>query len=190
MALIPKYHANNFNFFLFLLPHILFLSFSIHHVLFHRDQCWQINRSIEFLVSQAMDPSEKEPHFSEPEEAIASMATVVRTLSPPDVMSHDTTTTHVNGNAISSNTTQANGTATGPSTRKISSKYRHIAAVHSSGRTSYFSRGAEITPSFLGFRNLMVIVLSTCFLVFKSYNSSQYRLQNGLTKNLYSCNEP
>jgi len=39
-------------------------------------------------------------------------------------------------------------------------KYRHVAAVHSKPRTSCLSHDSESTPSFLGFRNLMVIVLS------------------------------
>jgi len=43
-----------------------------------------------------------------------------------------------------------------PRTKK---KYRHIAAVHSKPRTSCLSHDSEIAPSFLGFRNLMVIVL-------------------------------
>lgn len=38
-------------------------------------------------------------------------------------------------------------------------KYRHIAAVHSIPRTSCLSHESEASPSFLGFRNLMVIVL-------------------------------
>ncbi|KAI9675404.1 MAG: hypothetical protein M1817_001308 [Caeruleum heppii] len=37
--------------------------------------------------------------------------------------------------------------------------YRHVAAVHSKLRTSSLSRESEEVPSFLGFRNLMVIVL-------------------------------
>ncbi|KZF21592.1 putative diacylglycerol O-acyltransferase [Xylona heveae TC161] len=38
-------------------------------------------------------------------------------------------------------------------------KYRHFAAVHSKLKTSCLSADAEASPSFLGFRNLMVIVL-------------------------------
>lgn len=41
------------------------------------------------------------------------------------------------------------------------SKYRHIKAFHSQPKASCLSHDAEIAPSFLGFRNLMVIVLST-----------------------------
>jgi diacylglycerol O-acyltransferase-1 len=38
-------------------------------------------------------------------------------------------------------------------------KYRHVAAVHAKPRTSCLSHDSEASPSFLGFRNLMVIVL-------------------------------
>jgi diacylglycerol O-acyltransferase-1 len=40
-------------------------------------------------------------------------------------------------------------------------KYRHVFATHSSSRTSCLSQGSEATPSFVGFRNLMILVLST-----------------------------
>lgn len=39
------------------------------------------------------------------------------------------------------------------------SKYRHVAAYHSTVRASSLSPDSETTPSFVGFRNLMVIVL-------------------------------
>lgn len=38
-------------------------------------------------------------------------------------------------------------------------KYRHVAAVHSQSRPSCLSHDSHATPSFIGFRNLMVIVL-------------------------------
>ncbi|KAG8531465.1 uncharacterized protein KY384_003094 [Bacidia gigantensis] len=38
-------------------------------------------------------------------------------------------------------------------------KYLHVAAVHSQMRASALSRDAEATPDYLGFRNLMVLVL-------------------------------
>ena len=47
-------------------------------------------------------------------------------------------------------------------------KYRHVAAVHARSRTSLLSSGYEESMSFLGFRNLMVIVLS-------KFNSARYR---------------
>lgn len=42
----------------------------------------------------------------------------------------------------------------------LKKKYRHVAAAHSQPRTSCLSHDSETSPSFLGFRNLMVIVLS------------------------------
>lgn len=39
-------------------------------------------------------------------------------------------------------------------------KYKHVFAIHSSPKTSCLSHEAVEVPSFLGFRNLMVIVLS------------------------------
>jgi diacylglycerol O-acyltransferase 1 len=38
-------------------------------------------------------------------------------------------------------------------------KYRHVAAVHSKVRPSCLSHDSTAAPSFIGFRNLMVIVL-------------------------------
>ena len=38
-------------------------------------------------------------------------------------------------------------------------KYRHVAAVHSQSRPSCLSHDSDSAPSFIGFRNLMVIVL-------------------------------
>ena len=41
-----------------------------------------------------------------------------------------------------------------------SDKYKHIYATHATSRPSTLSHDAISTPSFIGFRNLMVIVLS------------------------------
>lgn len=114
-----------------------------------------------------MEPSDKEAHFSEREEAIASMATIARTLSPPDIASHDATSAQTNGHAVPSNPSHTNNATAGSNSRTASSKYRHITAIHSRAQTSCLSRDAEETPSFLGFRNLMVIVLSACFFMVK-----------------------
>ncbi|KAJ6172638.1 hypothetical protein N7470_001705 [Penicillium chermesinum] len=46
-----------------------------------------------------------------------------------------------------------------PSTKPKRSKYRHVAAYHSRNRHSSLSRDSTETASFLGFRNLMVLVL-------------------------------
>ncbi|KAK4106795.1 hypothetical protein N658DRAFT_503192 [Parathielavia hyrcaniae] len=62
----------------------------------------------------------------------------------------------------------ANGSADGPAhgsqdiaelRRAFRRKYRHVEAIHSSSKPSCLSHDATETPSFLGFRNLMVIVL-------------------------------
>lgn len=42
---------------------------------------------------------------------------------------------------------------------KKRSKYRHVAAYHSKSQHSSLSREADVLPNFLGFRNLMVLVL-------------------------------
>jgi diacylglycerol O-acyltransferase 1 len=47
------------------------------------------------------------------------------------------------------------------SKRGFRSKYRHVAAVHAKTTPSCLSHDALAAPSFLGFRNLMVIVLGT-----------------------------
>lgn len=52
-----------------------------------------------------------------------------------------------------------NGDAAVPPKRARRSKYRHIAAYHSELRHSSLSRDSAESPNFLGFRNLMVLVL-------------------------------
>lgn len=51
----------------------------------------------------------------------------------------------------------------GQTNSKTALKYRHVAAVHSKPRHSCLSHDSEHSPGFLGFRNLMVIVLSMAF---------------------------
>jgi len=71
------------------------------------------------------------------------------------MMAHNSKNDHepVNGNS--------NGSAAPKSSRVSppSAKYRHVAAIHSKIRSSCLSHDSEAAPSFLGFRNLMVIVL-------------------------------
>ncbi|CAK7269695.1 hypothetical protein SEPCBS57363_003731 [Sporothrix epigloea] len=43
--------------------------------------------------------------------------------------------------------------------RAFQRKYRHVAAIHAKTRPSCLSHDSAVSPSFLGFRNLMVIVL-------------------------------
>lgn len=61
------------------------------------------------------------------------------------------------------------------------SKYRHVKAFHSEPRASYLSHDSESTPSFLGFRNLMVLVLSMSSWPLRSEverNANSERLSN------------
>lgn len=72
-------------------------------------------------------------------------------------------TSNANGSRSTPNTSQQASEAHmkehAEKQKKISSKYRHVAAVHAEARTSCLSHDSEHSPSFLGFRNLMVIVL-------------------------------
>jgi diacylglycerol O-acyltransferase-1 len=70
-------------------------------------------------------------------------------------------TTH-RGNGVQqhgSDSKQTNGSAH-RRTRSKDSKYRHVFATHSETRTACLSHESENTPSFVGFRNLMILVLS------------------------------
>jgi diacylglycerol O-acyltransferase-1 len=53
-----------------------------------------------------------------------------------------------------------NGTTNDTTKRARDTKYRHVFATHSSSRTSCLSQDADKVPSFVGFRNLMILVLS------------------------------
>ena len=77
------------------------------------------------------------------------MATAAVTINETDQLEHLTTSTNSPLNGVAKAKRPIN-----------SAKYRHFAAVHSKPRTSCLSHDSEHSPSFLGFRNLMVIVLS------------------------------
>lgn len=64
-----------------------------------------------------------------------------------------------NGNTATTNPNGKTDEATLQLRKSFIKKYRHVAAVHSVTRPSTLSHDAPATPSFLGFRNLMVIVL-------------------------------
>ena len=64
---------------------------------------------------------------------------------------------NANANA-NSNSSNSNGDRDRERTRDT--KYRHVFATHSLTRTSCLSHDADKTPSFVGFRNLMILVLS------------------------------
>ncbi|KAJ5546929.1 hypothetical protein N7494_004514 [Penicillium frequentans] len=68
---------------------------------------------------------------------------------------HEHPSSSISTNGATSNKVEVQMQSSGP--RR--SKYRHIAAYHSQLRHSSLSRDSDVTPSFLGFRNLMVLVL-------------------------------
>ena len=67
-----------------------------------------------------------------------------------------------------------------------SAGYKHMFAVHSVPRTSTLSHDSVDTPSFIGFRNLMVLVLSTPFPRSFVCVCSSLRVQLGLRVNAMS----
>ena len=71
-------------------------------------------------------------------------------------------------NARSQRTDEPNKTSSSAATTGHA-KYRHVAAVHARSRTSCLSSDSEKRPSFLGFRNLMVIVLSKPSILYLIY---------------------
>jgi len=81
-------------------------------------------------------------------------ATVTATESPAEAPTRRSGHSHANLNGFS--TLQP----LEPIRARTKRKYRHIAAVHSKPRASCLSHDSDVAPSFLGFRNLMVIVLS------------------------------
>lgn len=69
------------------------------------------------------------------------------------------TSSDVNG-ATTVHDSLPNGTHHGVLSLPLKEKpYRHVFAVHSRPKTSCLSHDSKETPSFLGFRNLMVIML-------------------------------
>ncbi|KAK3692792.1 MBOAT, membrane-bound O-acyltransferase family-domain-containing protein [Podospora appendiculata] len=80
-----------------------------------------------------------------------------RTNPPPRVSVSE----EANSGPVSRKDAHTNGSAETTEQLKTTfrSKYRHIAAVHSESQPSCLSHDATEAPSFLGFRNLMVIVL-------------------------------
>lgn len=79
--------------------------------------------------------------------------------------STQTVETHADAAAVtaaaapSSNSDKDTETPPAPPGKKQRSLYRHVAAYHSETRHSSLSRESDETISFLGFRNLMVLVL-------------------------------
>lgn len=63
--------------------------------------------------------------------------------------------------APASNGQPRSAAASAAASAKNVGKYRHVVAVHHQARPSCLSQDAEKPPSFVGFRNLMFLVLST-----------------------------
>ncbi|KAJ9608306.1 hypothetical protein H2200_007294 [Cladophialophora chaetospira] len=67
---------------------------------------------------------------------------------------------------------------------KVRSKYRHIAAQHSTAQPSCLSHETKESPSFIGFRNLMVLTLTVMNLRLVVENARKYGLLITLKSNL------
>ena len=67
---------------------------------------------------------------------------------------------------------------------KIRSKYRHVAALHAVTRPSCLSHESPETPSFLGFRNLMVLTIIVMNLRLVIENAKKYGLLITLRSNV------
>ena len=96
-------------------------------------------------------------------------------VSGIDVPTLNSTTT--NGRQKMSQSTSGSGNILVEKERRRPSlkKYKHVAVIHSKPRTSVLSHDSEVAPSFLGFRNLMVLVLST------------FDLSSSLQQNVVNC---
>ncbi|OCT53441.1 Diacylglycerol O-acyltransferase 1 [Cladophialophora carrionii] len=71
-------------------------------------------------------------------------------------------------------------------TRKVRSKYRHVAAPHSKAQPSCLSHETTASPSFIGFRNLMVLTIIVMNLRLVVENARKYGLLITLKSNLSS----
>lgn len=77
-------------------------------------------------------------------------------------------------------------TDTPQSKPKVRSKYRHVAALHSKVQPSCLSHETKETPSFIGFRNLMVLTIIVMNLRLVVENAKKYGLLITLKSNLRS----
>jgi diacylglycerol O-acyltransferase-1 len=79
-----------------------------------------------------------------------------------------------NGSTIETTVEEVEKTPDARRRVRIKRKYRHVAAVHSVAQTSCLSHDAEAIPSFVGFRNLMVIVLGMYANITKEASSNLF----------------
>lgn len=68
-----------------------------------------------------------------------------------------------NGSAHTQTNGHTNGAPNGAASLPTGTKYNHVVAVHRKVRASCLSQDAEKPPSFVGIRNLMILVLRTSF---------------------------
>jgi hypothetical protein len=115
--------------------------------------------------SSIADPTPGIPHLSRiptaiPHEALqGGMAATIDTATSTAVASEISDV--LNGNATR-NGDSLSGSPDGSKLKGgFSQKYKHVTAVHSRPKASCLSHDSHAAPSFLGFRNLMVIVLGT-----------------------------
>merc|ERR1711977_604988 len=83
-------------------------------------------------------------------------------------------------------TNQQNGTESQNQPKKVRSKYRHVAALHATNRSSCLSHESTETPSFLGFRNLMVLTIIVMNLRLVVENARKYGLLITLKSNIHA----
>lgn len=102
------------------------------------------NSQVNGVTNRApVGPSRNHPH---------APATAHETTTPSDLLTNGSTNGTANGTA--------DDTVGISELRKaFRNKYRHVEAVHSKSKPSCLSHDTTETPSFIGFRNLMVIVL-------------------------------
>lgn len=90
------------------------------------------------------------------------MATLTQ-ASSTGLSTYDANSTKQRGRSTEQNghdVKQSNG-STHQRKKSKDSKYRHVFATHSESRITCLSEESENMPSFVGFRNLMILVLST-----------------------------
>ena len=84
------------------------------------------------------------------------------TTTGADIIAHTLSSTLLQANGVVITTQEAPTPPKegGRHETRLKKKYRHVAALHSKSQPSCLSHESETVPSFLGFRNLMVLVLS------------------------------
>jgi diacylglycerol O-acyltransferase 1 len=103
--------------------------------------------------------------------SVAAVSTTLETSSNANGLSHRSPSAPatLDGTTSTQTSTNANGGISAEEAKELrrafQKKYRHVAAIHSKSQPSTLSHDAVAAPSFLGFRNLMVIVLGMPFVI-------------------------